>query len=113
MSAPYSHLTADFTGVPAVQLRDTGLLGGLLIAAASAAGLAPAGTAQTQVQPSGAVTGWLQLDACHIAVHAFPDRGLLLLDVLADAVHDGRKVLDVFARRLSAREVRSEQRPRG
>src|SRR5437016_14232751 len=34
----HSHLTAEFSGVPAEQLRDATLLGGLLIAAASAVG---------------------------------------------------------------------------
>ena len=38
-----AHLTAEFTGVPAEQLRDATLLGGLLIAAASAGGFSPIG----------------------------------------------------------------------
>jgi S-adenosylmethionine/arginine decarboxylase-like enzyme len=59
------------------------------------------------------VAGWLQLDDCHMALHAFPSRELLLLDMLSHAAHDGRKALDVFTRRLAAREVRSEQRRRG
>ena len=63
--------------------------------------------------PSGGVTGWLELDDCHLSVHAFPERELLLLDVLSLATHDGRKALDVFTRRLRPREVRSELRQRG
>ena len=43
-----------------------------------------------------------------------PDaRELLLLDILSLSTHDGLKALDVFSRRLAAREVRSEQRSRG
>jgi S-adenosylmethionine/arginine decarboxylase-like enzyme len=46
-------------------------------------------------------------------LHTFPDDELLLLDVLAPPTQDGRKALEVFARRLSPREIRSEQWERG
>lgn len=113
MTPGFSHVSADFIGVAPRQLRDLDLLSGLLIAAAGAAGFATIGAPQVRALPSEGVAGWLQLDDCHIALHAFPDRQLLLLDVLSLATHDGRKAVDVFARRLAAREVRSEQRHRG
>jgi S-adenosylmethionine/arginine decarboxylase-like enzyme len=53
------------------------------------------------------------IDGCHIVAHAFPGRGLLLLDILATAQHDTQKAVEVFTRRLGAREVRSEIRARG
>ncbi|HEX5581368.1 MAG TPA: S-adenosylmethionine decarboxylase [Gemmatimonadaceae bacterium] len=109
----FGHLTADFLGVAPTQLRDVRLLSGLLIAAAGAAGFAAIAAPHVRELPSGGVAGWLQLDDCHLALHAFPDRELLLLDVLSLATHDGRKALDVFTRRLRAREVRSELRQRG
>jgi hypothetical protein len=37
----------------------------------------------------------------------------MLLDILTLAAHDTQKALDVFTRRLSAREVRCEKRTRG
>ena len=40
---PYTHLTADFIGVPAEKLHDQSLVSGLVIAAAGAVGLNPAG----------------------------------------------------------------------
>ena len=55
----------------------------------------------------------LLLDDCHISAHAFPGRQLLLLDILTLAAHDEQKALDVFTRRLTAREVRCEKRSRG
>ena len=113
MTPGFSHVSADFLGVAPRQLRDCDLLSGLLIAAAGAAGFATIGAPRVHALPSEGVSGWLQLDDCHIALHAFPDRELLLLDVLSLATHDGRKAVDVFARRLAAREVRSEQRHRG
>jgi S-adenosylmethionine/arginine decarboxylase-like enzyme len=109
----FSHLTADFLGVAPSQLRDTGLLGGLMIAAAGAAGFSAVSAPTVRALPNEGVTGWLQLDDCHMSLHAFPARELLLLDMLSHATHDGRKALEVFTRRLAAREVRSEQRRRG
>ena len=37
----------------------------------------------------------------------------LLLDVVGPASHDFRKAVDVFARRLSARDIKSDIRGRG
>jgi S-adenosylmethionine/arginine decarboxylase-like enzyme len=113
MPSGFSHLSADFVGVAPVQLRDMGLISGLLIAAAGAAGFSAVGAPLVRQLPNEGITGWMQLDDCHMSVHAFPERELLLLDVLSLATHDGRKALDVFTRRLSAREVRSEHRTRG
>lgn len=113
MPQGFSHLTADFLGAAPAQLRDVELLSGLMIASAGAAGFSAIAAPLVHTLPSDRVSGWLQLDDCHIALHSFPSRELLLLDVLSHATHDGRKALDVFTRRLSAREVRSEQRSRG
>jgi S-adenosylmethionine/arginine decarboxylase-like enzyme len=53
------------------------------------------------------------MGGCHIIAHAFPGRELLVLDVLASPPHDAARAFDVFARRVPAREIRSEQRQRG
>jgi S-adenosylmethionine decarboxylase len=109
----FTHLLADFVGVAPAQLRDPALVSGLLIAAAGATGLAATGTPLVRSLPDDGVTGVLLIDGCHIAVHTFPDRELLLLDVLSLASHDARKALEVFARRVAAREIHSEARARG
>ena len=109
----FSHLVADFLGVPPAQLRDTATLSGLLIAAAGAAGFSAIGAPIVRQLPNDGVAGLFLVDGCHMSLHTFPDRGLLLLDVLSLATHDGRKALEVFARRLTAREIRTEQRARG
>jgi S-adenosylmethionine/arginine decarboxylase-like enzyme len=111
--AAFTHLLADFVDVPAAQLRDTALLTGLLIAAASAAGLTAHGTPVVRQHGDDAVTGLFLLEGSHIAVHTFPARGVLLLDVLAPASTDTHRAVDVFARRLDARAVRSDQHARG
>ena len=109
----FTHLVADFVGVPAHQLRDTTMLTGLLIAAAGAAGFSAVGAPIVRQLPHDGVAGLFLLDGCQMSVHAFPERELLLLDVLTAATFDGRKALDVFARRLVAREVRTERMSRG
>lgn len=109
----FQHLIADFIGVPATQLRDSALMNGLLIAAAGAAGYSALGSPVVRTLPNDGLHGLFLLDGCHIWVHTFPERELLLLDVLSTASKDARKALDVFARRLTPREIRSEQRARG
>jgi hypothetical protein len=37
----------------------------------------------------------------------------MLLDILTRSDHDSQKALDVFTRRVTAREVRCEKRARG
>jgi S-adenosylmethionine/arginine decarboxylase-like enzyme len=109
----YTHLVADFKGVSTEELRSPDALAGLLVAAAGAAGLTAVGTPLVRKLPSGLLSGVLLLDGCHMSVHAVPERGLLMLDVLALATYDAGKALDVFIRRLPAREIQSEQRSRG
>lgn len=108
----HAHLTAEFIGVPLEQLRDSALLGGLLIAAASAAGFSLSGVPVIRDYPAG-VSAVVLLEQGHLAVHALLDRQTLLFDAVAPASHDFRKVVDVFARRLSARDIKSDTRGRG
>ena len=109
----FTHIIADLTGVAAPALRDATALTGLLIAAASAAGLSAIGAPVIRQLPDGAVAAVLFLDACHITLRTFPDREVLLLDILAPATRDAQKALDVFTRRLAPKEMRSEVRGRG
>jgi S-adenosylmethionine/arginine decarboxylase-like enzyme len=109
----FVHLVADMLGASAAQLRDHGLVSGLLVAAAGAAGFSATSAPVFRRLPNDGVGGLLLLDGCHIAVHTFPERELLLLDILALSTHEPRKALDVFARRLTARAVHSEVRDRG
>ena len=114
LTAHASQLTADFVGVSVEQLRDTTLLSGLLIAAAGAAAFAPIGLPVVRARDEGGGIGAvLLLDGCHITAHTFPARELLLLDVLAPTETDARRAFEVFARRLTVREVRSMTTQRG
>lgn len=109
----YVHLIADFVGVAEAQAQDAPLLTGLLIAAASAVGLTPVGSPLVHVLPQGGVSGILLLPGCHLAVHTSPAHRSVLLDVLVPQAHDPAKALAVFARRLPAIRILSDQRPRG
>ena len=109
----FAHVVADFVGVPAKQLGDQSLLCGLLVAAAGAAGLPVMGSPIVRTRHTGGIAAILLLDGCHIAVHSFPERELLLLDVLTGEEHNGERALEVFARRLTAREIRRDTRTRG
>lgn len=109
----FVHLFVDFAGASEPQLRDVSLLSGLLIAAASGAGLAALGPPVVRQLPGGEVGGVLLLERCHIAAHTVPERGTLLLDVLVPRSSDPRKVVDVFARRFSTATMRVERAARG
>ena len=109
----HSRLSAELTGLPADQLRNSEMLGGLLIAAAGAAGFNSLGVPVTRRRPDGACDAVLLLDEAHLVVHALPDRGILVLDLFAPSLHDLSKALDVFTRRLHPTKVTVDPRKRG
>ena len=112
MPRDYQHIVADFHGVPANQLADRTLIGGLVVAAASAAGMNVSGVPTMRERTAGGLTAALLHDDCHIMVHAVPERELLLVDVLAPRTIDAGRAIDVFARRLTARNVHRDARDR-
>jgi S-adenosylmethionine decarboxylase len=108
-----THVTADLAGIGSGPLRDAPLLSGLLIAAASAAGLNPQGAPHVRVAPAGGVSALLFLDPCHVSIHSLPDRGFALVDILTRDAAGAAKALDVFVRRLVPSGVTSDARARG
>lgn len=112
-SPSHQHLSAEFLGVPAAQLRDPALLGGLLIAAASAAGFGAIGVPTVRTQADGGISAVLLLDAAHIVIHAMPERRTLLFDIVTPATHDFRKAVEVLSRRLTTRDIKTVTRGRG
>ncbi|HEY2065923.1 MAG TPA: S-adenosylmethionine decarboxylase [Gemmatimonadaceae bacterium] len=108
-----AHVTADLSGVGSGSLRDSRLLTGLLIAAAGAAGLSAPGAPLVRVAPSGGISAVLLLEPCHVSIHSLPDRGMVLVDIIAPNEVDAAKALEVFLRRLAPAVVTSNTRPRG
>jgi len=105
------HLTADLTDVPADRLRDVQLLRSALVAAAASVGMGSLAS-PTVHEGAHAIALILVSDGRHVVAQAFPETGVLLLDVLAPAVQDSQRALDVFTRRLTPRDVRSDTRER-
>lgn len=108
---PLFLLTAELLGIPEPQLRDLAGLRAALVAAAAAVGMGSLAMPTVHAGPH-AQALLLVADARHIIVHALPEEGVLLLDVLAPAVQDSQRALDVFTRRLTPRHVRSGTRAR-
>ena len=77
--------------MPAEQLSDARLIGGLLIAAASAAGFGHVGMPSVRDQTDGGVSAVLLLDSGHITVHSVPQRQILLLRVGAKGSREPTK----------------------
>ena len=102
------HLVAELTGVAESCLRDSALLGGLLIAAAGAAGLHAFASPLLRTSATRGVDGLMLLDGGHAAVHAQATRGRLLIDLLAPNPAELSRALDVFTRRLAPVAVSAE-----
>jgi S-adenosylmethionine/arginine decarboxylase-like enzyme len=109
----HTRLSAELTGIPAEQLRNVEMIGGLLIAAAGAAGFGSLGVPVSRSRPDGACDAVLLLDQAHLVVHALPEQGILVIDLFAPAPHDLGKALDVFTRRLNPVKVSTDPRKRG
>jgi S-adenosylmethionine/arginine decarboxylase-like enzyme len=107
----FEHVFADLRGIPAGRLEPQAL-SGLLLSAANAAGLNPAGPPMVQAGPLG-VAAVLACHGGHVALHAVPDEGLCFADVAGAGAAHPQRGLDVVIKRLGAREVRSDARRRG
>jgi S-adenosylmethionine/arginine decarboxylase-like enzyme len=108
----FAHVFADLGGIPGDRLHDAQALGGLLLAAANAAGLSPAGAPTVQTGPRG-VTAVLACHGGHVALHALPADGLCYADIASAGAGDPGRGLDVIVKRLGARDVRTDARRRG
>jgi S-adenosylmethionine/arginine decarboxylase-like enzyme len=103
------HLIAELTGLLPDQLHDRTLMGGLLIAAAGAAGLHTAHPPMLHVHGVRGVDCLLLLEGGHAAVHAHAPHGTLLIDLMAPEPADLARALEVFTRRLAPEAVSAER----
>ena len=94
------HLVAGLTDVAPAYLHDSGMMGGLLIAAAGAAGLHATSAPLLRTHGIRGVDDVLMVDGGHAAVHAHAGRGMLLIDIIAAEPANLVKALEVFTRRL-------------
>jgi S-adenosylmethionine/arginine decarboxylase-like enzyme len=87
-------------------LRDGTSLAGLMLSAAGASGLTTTEAPIVRSLTREGLAAILLLDAGHVAVHTFPDRELVVLDLLVPAGRDPQKCVDVFARKFGVAEAR-------
>ena len=109
------HLLADLFGVEAVLLADAGLLRQLLLEAVARSGLrAVAEPVIVSFQPGAGVTGFVVLAESHIAVHSYPERGYLAVDIFTCGPHaDPDAALEAIANRLRPVRIEAHRHVRG
>lgn len=80
---PGLHLTADLAGCDPRQppMHDTAALRVLCLAAVAGAGLQAVGELFHRFPAPGGITGMVLLAESHLAVHTWPERGAVTLDV--------------------------------
>lgn len=109
-SETYHHRAACLSGVSPGRLRDGDGLAALLIAAAGSLGLNGYGPPVRRDGPREIVVAHLCRQG-HIVIHAVPDDGLCLVDLLTPGAAPATRALEVIARRLAATSV--EELPQG
>jgi S-adenosylmethionine/arginine decarboxylase-like enzyme len=112
-TSSHAHLVAEFTGVADEWLEDGSRLGGLLVAAAGAAGLHALAAPFVRASGAHGVDAMLLLEGGHATLHAVRRRRLVLVDLLAPVAHDLVPAFDVLSRRLANTDVRAERLLRG
>ncbi len=103
------HLIAELTGIASAQLHDAALLGGLLIAAAGAAGLHATAPPMLRSDALRGVDALLLLEGGHATLHAEAHRRTLLVDLLVPEPAELERALDVLTRRLAPTGVVAER----
>lgn len=94
------HLLSDLYGIEPERLQDAERLATCLEAAARRCGLTPLGPPTMHGFPGGGVTGVILLAESHIALHTYPERGFLALDVFSCGEADPQAALAVFREAL-------------
>jgi S-adenosylmethionine/arginine decarboxylase-like enzyme len=109
----FDHLFADLGGVPGGKLSDTEALSAVMLAAANAAGLSPAHPPVVKTGPQG-VSAMLLCLGGHVAIHAVPDDGVCHVDVASlRGGGTAQRSIELIAKRLGARETRTDHQRRG
>lgn len=103
------HVLAEFAGIAPTRLHDRTLLGGLLIAAISAAGLHTAQPPTLHMDAERGVDGVLMLEGGHAAFHSRAEQHTLFVDIIAPEPADLDRALSVFARRLQPASTHVER----
>ncbi len=104
---PLIHRVADFRGVQVPALRDGAAMAGLMLSAAGAAGFTTNESPIVRELPRDGLALVLLLDAGHLTVHTFPEREIVVVDLLVAAGRNAQTAVDVFSRKFGVSEARS------
>jgi len=114
------HLTADLHGCPAERavMTDTAALRALCLAAVGGAGLQPVGELFHRFDGAGGVTGVVLLAESHVAVHTWPERSAVTLDVYVcnfgeDNSQRAAQLLDALVAAFAPQRVQQHALHRG
>lgn len=95
-----SHIT-ELTALSGARLAEEASLAAVAISAASAVGLVPYGTPLVRSGPRGTAVALLAHGG-HLVLHAVPEEGRCLVDIVAPVPADPRKAIEILVRRLGA-----------
>jgi S-adenosylmethionine/arginine decarboxylase-like enzyme len=98
--ASYSQHISELSNLSGVKLAEEASLAAVTIAAASAVGLVPYGTPLTRTGPRGTAVALLAHGG-HLVLHAVPEEGRCLVDLVSPGPVDAKKALEILIRRLS------------
>jgi S-adenosylmethionine/arginine decarboxylase-like enzyme len=94
-----SHTLTELTGITAPLLSDENGLAALAIAAGGALGLTAHGPPTAKSGPRGIAVGLLGHGG-HVVLHARPENGSILVDVVTPGTTPAGRAVEVIARRL-------------
>ncbi len=104
MSSTFQHHIARLSGIAGSRLTDLDMLPAAVVAAAAAVGLNASGAPVIRDSPVGAVVALLGSNG-HLVLHARPDEGSCVLDLLSPGSGNIRRGVEVIARRLGATDT--------
>ncbi|HET7041857.1 MAG TPA: S-adenosylmethionine decarboxylase [Gemmatimonadales bacterium] len=97
----FTHHITELSHLSGHRLAEEATLSAVAIAAASAIGLVPYGTPLARSGPRGTAVALLAHGG-HLVLHAVPEEGRCLVDIVAPGPMDHAKALEILIRRLSS-----------
>jgi S-adenosylmethionine/arginine decarboxylase-like enzyme len=103
VSQLFNHQSLELSELISERLADVNRLSAVIVAAAGAIGMLALGPPLVRQGPGGIAICMLCRDG-HIVLHAWPEEGVCVIDILARGPADVSKGIDVIARRLKPAE---------
>ncbi len=101
MSATFNQSILELTDLVSTKLGDVDGLASVVVAAAGAVGMTALGPPVVREGPRGISVGMLCQNG-HVVIHAMPEEGICLVDVVARGPADASRGAEVIARRFGA-----------